>query len=42
VRQRFETLATYVCHLSPEQTGQFIRDEQAAWRPVVQKVGVTQ
>jgi tripartite-type tricarboxylate transporter receptor subunit TctC len=42
VRQRFETLATYVCHLSPEQTGQFIRDEQAAWRQVVQKVGVTQ
>jgi tripartite-type tricarboxylate transporter receptor subunit TctC len=42
VRQRFETLATYVRHLSPEQTGQFIRDEQAAWRPVVQKVGVTQ
>ena len=23
------------------ETGQFIRDEQAAWRPVVQKVGVT-
>ena len=28
VRQRFETLATYVRHLSPAETGQFIRDEQ--------------
>jgi tripartite-type tricarboxylate transporter receptor subunit TctC len=42
VRQRFETLATYIRHLTPEETGKFIRDEQAAWRPVVQKVGVTQ
>lgn len=41
VRQRFETLATYVRHLSPAETGKFIRDEQEAWRPVVKKVGVT-
>ena len=41
VRQRFETLATYIRHLSPAETGQFIRDEQAAWRPVVKQVGVT-
>jgi tripartite-type tricarboxylate transporter receptor subunit TctC len=40
VRQRFETLATYVRHLSPAETGRFIRDEQAAWRPVVKQVGV--
>jgi tripartite-type tricarboxylate transporter receptor subunit TctC len=41
VRQRFETLATYIRHLTPEETGKFIRDEQAAWQPVVKKVGVT-
>ena len=40
VRARFETLATYVRHLSPAETGTFIRDEQAAWRPVVKLVGV--
>ena len=41
VRQRFETLATYVRHLTPADTGKFIREEQDAWRPVVKKVGVT-
>jgi len=41
VRQRFETLATYIRHLTPSETGKFIRDEQAAWRPVVKQVGVT-
>ncbi|MBX9847187.1 MAG: hypothetical protein K2Z80_35825 [Xanthobacteraceae bacterium] len=41
VRQRFETLATYIRHLTPAETGKFIRDEQDAWRPVVKKVGVT-
>ena len=41
VRQRFETLATYVRHLTPAETGKFIRDEQEAWRPVVKQVGVT-
>ncbi|AMN42350.1 Bug family tripartite tricarboxylate transporter substrate binding protein [Rhodoplanes sp. Z2-YC6860] len=40
VRQRFETLATYVRHMTPAETGKFIRDEQEAWRPVVKKVGV--
>jgi tripartite-type tricarboxylate transporter receptor subunit TctC len=40
VRQRFETLATYVRQLTPEETGQFIRDEQAAWRPVARQFGV--
>src|SRR5262245_547401 len=38
VRTRFETLATYVRHLSPDETGAFMRAEQAAWRPVVQQV----
>jgi tripartite-type tricarboxylate transporter receptor subunit TctC len=41
VKQRFETLATYIRHLTPAETGKFIRDEQAAWQPVVKKVGVT-
>ena len=41
VRARFETLATYVRHLSPAETGEFIRAEQEAWRPIVQQVGVT-
>ena len=41
VKSRFETLATYVRHLSPAETGEYIRDEQEAWRPVVKQVGVT-
>ena len=41
VRSRFETLATYIRHLSPAETGEFIRAEQAAWRPVVKQFGVT-
>jgi tripartite-type tricarboxylate transporter receptor subunit TctC len=40
VRQRFETLATYIRPLSPAETGQFIRDEQAAWRPIAKEFGV--
>ena len=40
VKQRFETLATYARPLTPEETGKFILDEQAAWRPVVKQVGV--
>ncbi len=40
VRSRFETLATYIRHLSPAETGDFIRAEQAVWRPIVKKVGV--
>jgi tripartite-type tricarboxylate transporter receptor subunit TctC len=40
VRSRFETLTTYIRPLSPEQTKAFIRAEQAAWRPIVQQVGV--
>lgn len=42
VRSRFETLATYVRHLTPAETGEFIRAEQKAWEPVVKQVGVTQ
>ena len=40
VQERFTTLATYVRPLSPAETSQFIRDEQAAWRPVAKQFGV--
>jgi tripartite-type tricarboxylate transporter receptor subunit TctC len=40
VRQRFETLATYVRNLTPAETAKFIADEQAAWRPVARQFGV--
>jgi tripartite-type tricarboxylate transporter receptor subunit TctC len=42
VRAHFETLATYIRHLTPAETGQFIRDEQKAWEPVVKQVGAPQ
>ncbi|MBX9827089.1 MAG: hypothetical protein K2Y27_19120 [Xanthobacteraceae bacterium] len=41
VRNRFEGMATYVRHLSPAEFGDFIRSEQAAWRPIVRQFGVT-
>jgi tripartite-type tricarboxylate transporter receptor subunit TctC len=41
VKARFETTATYIRHLSPAETGAFIRSEQDAWRPVVKQFGVT-
>jgi tripartite-type tricarboxylate transporter receptor subunit TctC len=41
VQSRFEKAATYIRHLSPAETGTFIRDEQDAWRPIVRQVGVT-
>ena len=40
VQSRFEKTATYIRHLSPAETGKFIRDEQDAWRPIVRQVGV--
>ena len=38
VRQKFETLGTYIRPLSPEETGAFIKGEQALWWPVVRAV----
>lgn len=35
VKQKFEVLGTYIRPLSPEQTGAFIKAEQALWWPVV-------
>lgn len=40
VRERFETLATYVRNLTPTETAKFIAEEQAAWRPVARQFGV--
>ena len=40
VQSRFEKAATYIRHLSPDDTGKFIRDEQEAWRPIVRQVGI--
>jgi tripartite-type tricarboxylate transporter receptor subunit TctC len=40
VQSRFEKAATYVRHMSPEETGKFMRDEQDAWRPIVRQVGL--
>lgn len=40
VRSRLEGTATYVRHLSPAATREFIRAEQQAWRPVVKQFGV--
>ena len=37
VKSRFETLATYVRNLSPQETGQFIRAEMDAWRPIAKQ-----
>jgi tripartite-type tricarboxylate transporter receptor subunit TctC len=37
VKSRFETLATYVRNLSPQETGQFIRAEMDAWRPIARQ-----
>jgi tripartite-type tricarboxylate transporter receptor subunit TctC len=41
VRSRLEGAATYVRHMTPAETGNFIRAERQAWRPVVKKFGVT-
>ena len=41
VKSRFESSATYVRHMSPAETREYIRAEQQAWRPVVKQFGVT-
>jgi tripartite-type tricarboxylate transporter receptor subunit TctC len=40
VRARFETGATYVRHMSPAETAQYIRAEMDAWRPIAKKFGL--
>ena len=41
VKSRLESSATYVRHMSPAETRDYIRAEQQAWRPVVRQFGVT-
>jgi tripartite-type tricarboxylate transporter receptor subunit TctC len=41
VRSRLESAATYVRHMNPVETREFMRAEQKAWRPVVKQFGVT-
>ena len=41
VKSRLESSATYVRHMSPAETRDYIRAEQRAWRPVVKQFGVT-
>ena len=38
LQQRFRTLGTYVRPMSPVELGEFIRQEQALWLPIVKKV----
>ena len=40
IKARLESSATYVRHLSPDETREYIRAEQQAWRPVVKQFGV--
>lgn len=40
LRQRFEELGAFVRPMSPQQTAEFIRAEQQAWRPVVRQLGL--
>lgn len=40
VKARLESSATFIRHLSPAETRDFIRAEQQAWRPVVKQFGV--
>jgi tripartite-type tricarboxylate transporter receptor subunit TctC len=40
VRSRLEGGATYVRHMTPAETRDFIRAERQAWRPVVKQFGV--
>lgn len=41
VRERLSTLGAYSRPMSPEQVGEFIRNEQALWKPMVKQVGVS-
>jgi tripartite-type tricarboxylate transporter receptor subunit TctC len=40
VRSRLESGATYVRHMTPAETRDYIRAERQAWRPVVKQFGV--
>jgi tripartite-type tricarboxylate transporter receptor subunit TctC len=40
LKQKFERLGTFVRPMSPTETTEFIRQEQAVWRPVVRRLGL--
>lgn len=42
VRARFQTLGTYSRDLTPEQTGEFMRNEEKLWWPIVREVNKAQ
>src|SRR5207249_5490877 len=42
VRQKLAQLATFARPMSGAETTEFIRREQALWRPMVKQIGVTQ
>ena len=40
LQRRFAALGTYARSLSSAETAEFIRSEQALWRPIVRQVGM--
>ena len=42
IKQRFQEIGTYPRPMSPSETTEFIRAEQALWRPIVRQMGVGQ
>lgn len=42
VQERFQTLGTYTRDLTPEQTGEFMRNEEKLWWPIVREVNKAQ
>jgi tripartite-type tricarboxylate transporter receptor subunit TctC len=42
VQERFHTLGTYPRDLTPEQTGEFMRNEEKLWWPIVREVNRVQ
>lgn len=42
VQERFHTLGTYTRDLTPEQTGEFMRNEEKLWWPIVREVNKAQ
>jgi tripartite-type tricarboxylate transporter receptor subunit TctC len=42
LKEKFEKLGTFARPMSPAEATDFIRKEQALWRPVVRRIGLTQ
>ena len=42
IKQRFQEIGTYPRPMSPNEATEFIRAEQALWRPIVRQMGVEQ